>query len=336
MMKFKSNIFLILAGILFPFFTHAQFYYGLQQEFGKNRVQYQPFNWTYFGFDRYQVYSYEGGQEISRYVSKQMAKLLPEVEKKLDFQTDELLQVIVYNNQGDFRQSNLGLASEEQSNTGGVTKIVGTKMSVYFNGNHAELDKQIRAGIAEVLLNDMLYGGRTRDVIKNSTFLILPDWFRLGAISYISETWSVDMDNKVMDGIENDRYYNFNKLSGQEAILAGHSLWGYIAETYGESVIPNILYMAKVSRSVENAFMFVLGTNSRNLTYEWIDSYARRNLTADTTRTYPTNEPVLKKPKGGRNYYNAKIYPDSAQLVSASLALRRAMRGERRVVRGEW
>ena len=43
--------------------TYSQFYYGSQLEFGKNRLQYQSFNWTYFDFERFRVYLYEGGQE---------------------------------------------------------------------------------------------------------------------------------------------------------------------------------------------------------------------------------------------------------------------------------
>lgn len=306
---------IIASFLLLPVLCRAQFYYGLQQDFGKNRVQYQLFNWTYFGYDRYQVYLYEGGQEIAKYVAHQTEAHLKDIERRLDFETDEKIQVLVYNNQGDYRQSNLGLSAEENGNLGGVTKIVGSKLSVYFTGNHADLDKQIRAGIAEVLVNDMLYGGRTRDMVKNSTLLVVPDWFKNGLISYLSETWSIDLDNQVMDGIVNDRYYNFNKLSGQEATVAGHALWSYIADTYGEAVIPNILYMSKVSRNVESAFTFVIGSNVRNLTYEWMDAFARRNMGVDTTQYLPKTDPVLANPKSSRNYYQLKISPNGKKVA---------------------
>ncbi len=316
MRSFFRYIFLLL--FTFPFFAKAQFYYGLQQEFGKNRVQYQPFNWTYFGFERYQVYTYEGGQDIAKYVALHTESHLKEIEKRLDFQTDEKIQVLVFNNQGDYRQSNIGLSSDESGNLGGVTKIVGSKISVYFTGNHYELDKQIRAGIAEVLINDMMYGGRTRDMVKNSTLLVIPDWFKQGLISYLTESWNTDLDDQIMEGIEHDRYYSFNRLSGQEAIAAGHALWSYVADTYGESVIPNILYMSKVSRNIESAFIFVLGTSVSNLTYEWVDAFSRRNLGSDTTRYLPKGERILTKPKKHRNYYQPHLSPDGQQVIYAT------------------
>ncbi len=308
----------LLAAILLPTFFYGQFYYGLQQEFGKSRVQFQPFYWTYYGFDRYQVYLYEGCQDISKYVSYRTEYHLKDLEKKVDHQIDDKIQLLVYSTQGDFRQTNLGFTTDITGNTGGTTKIVGTKMSVFFNGNHAELDRQIRAGIAEILINDLLYGGRTRDVIRNSALLVLPDWFKDGLAAYLSEGWNTDLDNQINDGIANDRYFNFNSLSPKENAIAGQALWHYVAETYGESSIANIIYMVKVTRNIENAFLFVIGTNTQGLVYEWIDARLRNNLTTDTSRNLPATDPIVLRPKKFKDYYQLKISPDGNKVVYAT------------------
>jgi Tol biopolymer transport system component len=314
MMKF-CRVYFLLIGIFFSKYSSAQFYYGSQQEFGKNRIQYQPFEWTYFPYDRYQVYLYEGGQELAKYVAVSMKKNLEDIEKRLDFQSEEKIQVLVYNNFHDFIQSNLGLASEDQGNVGGVTKIAGTKMSVYFDGDHAHLDIQVRQGISEILVNQMLYGGKARDVVKNSTLLTVPDWFRNGLVAYYGETWSFDLDSRVLDAVENDRYLRFNRLTGEEAQMAGHAFWNYIAETYGEAVIPNILYMTKVGRSVENAFVFVLATSVNQLTNEWMESYMRRNLHTDSLQYLPSGNAVFKKVKAGTAFFNPHLNPDGTKLL---------------------
>lgn len=313
MRNFKNYI--LLLALVFPLAFKAQFYYGLQNEFGKSRVQYQPFYWTYYNFPRYQVYFYEGCRDIAKYVSYRMDYHLRDLEKKLDYQTDEKLQVLVYSTMGDFRQTNLGLSTDETSNTGGTTKIVGSKLSVYFNGNHADLDKQIRAGIAEVLVNEIMYGGRARDVIKNSTLLVVPDWFKYGLIAYLAGGWDTDVDNIVNDGIANDRYFKLNKLQPKEAVAVGRALWHYIADTYGESSISNILYMVKVSRSIDNAFLFVIGNNTEGLLYEWIDHLARNNMNRDTSQYFPKTPPVIKKPKTYRDYYQLKVSPDGKSII---------------------
>lgn len=299
--------------------TYAQFYYGSQLEFGKNRMQYQSFNWTYFDFERFRVYLYEGGQEIARYAAVSMNRQLPVMEKRLDFQLDDKVDVIVYNNQNDFKQSNIGLATEETGNIGGVTRIIGDKIFIYFNGSHADLDRQIRAALAELMIDQMMYGGRTRDIVRNSTLLTLPDWFKSGLVAYISEGWNSSIDNRVMDAIQNDRFLKFNRLTGKDATLAGHAMWYHIASEFGEAVIPNLLYMTKVSRNPNNAFVYVLGVSVQNMTVEFTDKFAKRYFDyRDSTRKNPLNESVLKKQKKTRHYYQLKVSPDGQKIIYAT------------------
>ena len=309
----------ILSIFLFVFLTkhlYPQFYYGSQLEFGKNRIQYQTFHWTYFDFERFRVYLYEGGQEIARYAATSVNKQLPIMEKRLDFQLDDKIEVIVYNNQNDFKQSNIGLSSEENGNIGGVTRIIGDKIFIYFTGSHAELDRQIRAAIAELMIDKMMYGGRTRDVVKNSTLLVLPDWFKNGLISYMAEGWTTSIDNKLMDAIQHDRIYKFNRLVGNDATIAGHALWYYVADTYGEAVIPSLLYMTKVSRTPNNAFIYVLGTSIESMTYEFVNIFSKRYAEfKDTTRKNPTTPSVLIKQKKSRHYYELKVSPDGQKII---------------------
>lgn len=318
----RRLLFLILIVISFSDFTKAQFYYGSQLEFGKNRIQYQTFNWTYFDFPRFRVYLYEGGQEIARYAATSVNRQLPVLEKRLDFQIEDKIDVIVYNNQNDFKQSNIGLASEEGGNIGGVTRIIGDKIFIYFSGSKIDLDRQIRAAISELMIDQMMYGGRTRDVVRNSTLLNLPDWFKNGLISYLSEGWNANIDNQLVDAIKNDRFNKFNQVTGKEATMAGHALWYYIADTYGEAVIPNLLYMTKVTRSPDNAFLYVLGTSTQNLVWDFTLAFSKRYTDyKDTTRKNPANENVIKKLKKNRHYYQLKLSPDGQKIIYATTQL---------------
>ena len=310
-------IFLFITKAVFP-----QFYYGSQLEFGKNRMQYQSFNWTYFDFERFRVYLYEGGQEIARYAATSVNRQLPVMEKRLDFQVDDKIDVIVYNNQNDFKQSNIGLAGEENGNIGGVTRIIGDKIFIYFTGSHSDLDKQIRAALAELMIDKMMYGGRTRDVVKNSTLLVLPDWFKNGLISYISEGWTTTIDNKVMDAIQNNRFYKFNQLTGNDATMAGHALWYYVSDTYGEAVIPSLLYMTKVSRNPNNAFIYVLGSSVENMTNDFTNIFGNRYFDfKDSERKNPASQSVLRKQKKSRHYYQLKVSPDGQKIIYATSEL---------------
>jgi hypothetical protein len=316
---FQNRFRFISLLLLFHLCGKSQFNYGHQMDFGKNRIQYQEFAWTYLDYDRFRVYSYQGGGEIAKYVSVVVNRELPILEKRIDHQVEDKINIIVYNNQEDFKQSNLGLSSEEQTNTGGVTKIIGDKISVFFNGSHAELDQQIRAALAELLINQYLYTGNAREMLRNSALLNLPEWYIQGLIKWLSEGWSSYHDNILYDAIKNDHFSNFNKLTGKQAANAGHALWYYIADTHGETLIPSLLFMTRVNRSPESAFMWVLGTNQSNLIYDMIDSQNRRLFTyKDSLRTSPiNNNSVLKRYKSFKHYYQLKISPDGSRVVYA-------------------
>ena len=300
--------------------SQAQFYRGSLVDFGKNRIQYnEPRYWTYYSYERYSIYYYEGGKEIANYVSRSAKKNIEDIERLLDVTMDKKIQFIVYNKESDFEQSNIGYSSEEQYNIGGVTRIVGTKVILYFEGDHKKLEQQIRAGIAEVMINQMMYGGDMRDMVKNSTLLIFPDWYVKGLISYISMGWNTDIDNRMRDGIKSNKYNKFNRLTGADALYAGHSIWNYIAEVYGESVIPNVLYMTKVSRSVESAFLFVLGTSTKTLNSDWLYFYENRYSDMDKNFGKLNDTTLLlRKPKASRVYNQFKISPDGKHAIYAT------------------
>lgn len=305
----RSPLFILLL-CLFAFKSNAQFYTGSQMDFGKNRVKYENFFWTYYIYDRYDVYFYEEGKDLANYVSKSAKTQMESVERLFDYSFDGRIQFICYNKQSDFKQSNIGLSTEEQYNTGGVTRIAGSKIILYYEGDHAKLDAQIRAGLAEVLIDQMMYGGNVREMLKNNTLLSLPEWYTKGLIDYVANDWNSDIDNRVKDGILSGKYKNINRLEGVDAVYGGHALWKHIADNYGEAVISNLLYMTKVSRNIDNSALFVLGISIKNLWNECNETYQKKYNDPDVTKTLPEQKPLIAKPKATRVYGNMKISPD--------------------------
>lgn len=301
----------------------AQFYNGSYQEFGKNRVQYDDFFWTYYKFESFSIYFYKGGKNTAVYTARSAKKILEDLEKKFDFYLNEedRISFIIYNKLEHFHQSNIGLESGSDNDIGGVTRISGTKVFLYFNGSHKDLERQIKAGLSEIIINQMMYGETWRDVVKNSALLSLPEWYVVGLVSYFSDPWNVEIDNKVKDGIISGRYEKFNRLNGEEAKYAGHAMWNYIAETYGSNVIPNILYMTRVSRNIESGFLFVLGSSLKTITSESIEFYRKKYEAEDETRSAPSGDLLPIKTKRSRAYQQFKLSPDGKYAAFASTEL---------------
>ncbi len=313
----KILLFFLLAGIV-PSQVLAQFYQGSQNEFGKNRVQYREFLWQQYRFEEYDTYFYEGGQQLATFVSKIARQSIFEIEETFDYSMSDKIQFIVYNTHSDFKQSNVGITGDDQFNIGGVTRIVGSKVFVYFNGDYIEFAQQVKDGLARVLVNQMLYGGNWRQVIKNSTLLNLPEWYIEGLIIYSSGNYPRNIDSRIRHGIMSGSYDNFNRLEGQDAHIAGYALWNYVAETYGENVLPNILYMSKVSRNVESGFLFVLGKSLETITKEFVAYYRGEFAVRDVQKAPIELVELPIKTKKKRIYTQFEISPDgmSAAYVS--------------------
>ncbi len=300
-----------LLNLFFSADTQAQFYNGLQMEFGKNRIQHTEFLWQSMKFEKFDTYFYLGGKELAVFTAQVAQKNMEELEKLFDYTIDEKIQFIVYNKLSDFRQSNIGIGVSDQFNIGGQTHLVGSKVIIYNEGDHKKLEQQIRAGIADVLMSQIMYGGNWKEKLRNSTLLNLPDWYVKGLIQFVAEDWNPEIDNRTRDGISTGKYRKFNRLEGMEAIYAGHSLWNYVAQTYGKSVLPNILYMTSVSRNMESGFYFVLGVTLKNLFRDYQNYYLGRYSLTERSTLSPAKEfSGVKRPKQLKTITQFKISPD--------------------------
>jgi len=264
--------------LLIPAGLFAQFYNGSNMTFGKNRVQYNNSIWSSYKFEAFDTYFYLNGKELALYTAWYTDKQLPVLERKLETVLDDKIQFIIFNNLNDLKQSNIGLSGDQQYNTGGITHILGNKVVLYGDGDHRNLERQIRAGIADILINQLMFGGSIGSQIRNAALFTLPDWYRNGLISYLSEDWNTGTDNRLRDGLLSGRFKKINRLEGEDAIIAGHSLWRFIEIRYGPSAITNILHLTQLTRNVQNGFLYVTGLTFKQLTNEWyqyyFDSYA--------------------------------------------------------------
>ena len=315
-MRSIVRIGLLLLLMLSSAAASAQFYNGMQMNFGKNRLQYNNRYWKYYRFDRFDVYSYENGTDLSLYVADFVEKELALIERFFDYDIERRIIFLTYNKLSDFRQSNIGLVSEaEEYNIGGTTNIIQNKVFLYFNGDHMHFERQIRAAIAEVLVSEMMYGTGLRDNLTSSTMINLPEWYLKGLISFVSNPWDYELENRVKDGIVSGKYKKFVNLQDDDARYAGHSFWKYVADLYGVSIIPQILYITKINKNAESGFHYVLGSKLKDLSIDWTAYYLGLYTTTEDNAGLPEQGKILEKPHKRRVYQNIKISPDGRMVA---------------------
>jgi hypothetical protein len=277
-------------------------------KFGKNRVQFDEFEWFYFRFQKFDTYFYAGSNDVALKTATIANKVLLETETFFEHQLNQRIVFVIYQNLSDFRQSNIGLdTGDEQYNIGGVTKIVDNIAFLYVEGDVSSLEQQIKSAIANTILNEMLYGSELSSKVANSTLINNPDWYLQGLLRFTSMEWNSDIDNQTRNAVNSGKFDNFNQLTGEDAAVAGHAIWNYIAKTYGPQVIPNIVYLTRVTKNPESGFLYVLGISLAMLQKDMTDFYKIQYQSFSYNSQEPDGVPLSKKTKKNISYYQVQF-----------------------------
>lgn len=239
----------LLLALLLPSVLFAQVN---TVEFGKNRVQYRKFKWQYYQTTNFNTYFYENGKTIANYVAQIAESELPALEQFVEYGLQRRANIVIYNHFDELQQSNIGLSLDWQT-TGGITKLVNNKMVIYFDGDHSKLRKQIRQGIARILVDNILFGDDLGEFATNQALLDLPKWLVDGYVDYVAEEWSPEYDNELKLALLSGDYKNFYALAYDKPLLAGHAFWYYLAEKYKKENVTYFLYLSRVYRNLNSA-----------------------------------------------------------------------------------
>ncbi len=314
-MKIAKSLIIIFIGFTLYSEAGAQFYNGHQMPFGKNKVQHYDYYWSFYRFDDFDCYFNEFGQELAQFTADFALKKLNEIEEYFDYTLEKRLIFIIFNKMAEFRQSNIGLVTfdEDTYNTGGFSRIIKNKVMVYYEGDHVDFQKQIAASIAEAMVNEMLYSADMKDRISSSSVIQTPDWFLKGLVNYVAFGWDFDLDNRLRDGLSTGKYSKINQLEYDDAIYAGQSFWRFIGREYGDAIIPNIIYLTKIYKNIDDGFLYVTGKKLKELIREWRDFYARE-FEGDRGRP-DNNGNVIRKSRREQMFQQVRVSPDGAYIA---------------------
>ena len=275
----------------------GQFTDGINVEFGKNRVQYRTFEWQYFEQGLFEVYHY---REVDQ-IAGQVARILEDEAKDLGTVFGRTLegpiQVLVFKSQEEFRQSNVGIMTSQDSETniGGTARLVGSKMFLYGTGDRLRLERDVREGLARILFNQAMYDSQWTESLRSGNLVQVPEWMSEGAARYAARGLDAESENRILDACQTGAFQRLDQSAGLEAAVLGQAVWAYVADIYGTPTMANVLYMTRITRSVESGFRLATGFYLDDLAAE-VRAYHLRHAPRD----YEGVLPPLDSPKARR------------------------------------
>ena len=302
-------------------------------EYGKNRLQFKKFKWQYYQTQNFNTYFSQNGQELAKYVAQVAEKELPSIENFTEYSLQRRANIVIYNSFDDMKQSNIGMGIDWQ-NTGGVTKLVNNKMLVYFNGDHNDLRKQIREGLARILTENVLFGDDLGEFAGNQALLDLPVWLTDGYIAYAAQNWSVALDDDLKNELLSGRYRNFYQLAFDRPLLAGHAFWYYIEEKYKKENTTYLLYLARVYKNLNKACLQIAKKKFKDVLADFMD-YQGTRYDNDIARrkNYPKGTEITSVTVGKRtDYFHFNVNPNKR---NGSFAVVQYKKGQYKLILNE-
>ena len=254
--------------------------------YGQNRIQYRKFDWKFYNATNFKIYHYDrSGKELARFVAEQAERDLAAIEKSAGNLFPDKLSIILYNSFDDFDQTNIGLNSELQmqnNNPAGTVSIVGDKLTIYFTGNHADLKRQLRQGMSQVVMEHLMFGDNFKEIVRNAILLDLPKWVTAGYVDYIVDGWTPQDENDWKNIIFSNRKVYFNEIANEHPKLAGKAFWKYIGTKYGDNQVRNFLYNIQLKGSANKAAKVTLN-EKLNTTFKSVIEFYKDKYTQEET-----------------------------------------------------
>jgi Tol biopolymer transport system component len=253
--------------ILFLLLMYANNY---AQYFGRNKVQYNNFNFQVLHTQHFDIYYYP----IEKEAVYNAALMLERWDKRHSevFGVNPLKHqpVIIYANEADFQQSNVieGLIPQ---GTGGVTEGLENRIIVYLTGINKDDDHVLGHELVHAFQYNIIKS-QPHGMEAASRF---PLWIMEGMAEYLSLGREDELTSMWMrDAVLNNDVPTIHEVETNSKYFPyryGQAIFAYIGGKYGDKMVPtlfsNALYMG-----MDDAVKSLLGITVDSLSKDWQQS----------------------------------------------------------------
>lgn len=250
------------------------------QYFGKNKVQYEDFDWKIIKTEHFEVFYYPSEKEAALDAARMAERSYARLSRVLGYDMVRPIPLILYASHSDFQQTNISTSLISEG-TGGLTEFLKRRVVLPFTGSYHDLEHVLTHEMVHAFQVEILFGS-SGSVLANTLGFSPPLWFMEGMAEYLStegvdrhtEMWLRDaalqgylIPIEILSRVGDIRVYRF-----------GQSIFQFLGEKYGDEKIGEILRAAPRVGGVNQAFQSVLGISLKKFSEEWLEEVRRTYL----------------------------------------------------------
>lgn len=254
------------------------------QYFGRNKVQYENFEFRVFQTEHFEIYYYPEAEEAVQDAARMAERWYERHSRTFLNAFNGRKALIFYANDADFQQTNV-ISGSIGEGTGGVTEGLKQRVIMPLTGSYAETD--------HVLGHELVHSFQYDIALEKEDTLgfnlgLLPLWMIEGTAEYLSlgrqdahtAMWLRDaaLRDDLPTTTQLTRDYRYFPYRYGQAYMA------YIGGKYGDAALASLYrYAGRVG--VDSAFVYALGITADSLSQEWIQSIKDTYLPFTEDRT---------------------------------------------------
>jgi Tol biopolymer transport system component len=262
------------------------------QYFGRNKVQYETFEFQVLQTEHFDIYYYPEMRDAALMAGRMAERWYSRLSRLLGHELGSRQPLIMYANHPHFEQTN-ALSGELGESTGGVTEVFKRRMVLPFASGLKDTDHVLGHELVHAFQFDITGQGGSVQTGQIPGALRLPLWFIEGMAEYLTlgpddphtAMWMRDQSRRTLPTIPQlgDPYRWFPYRYGQ-------AVWAYLAGRYGDEIVGRLLQTAGRSNDPELAMARILGANLLELSEQWhkavTETYAPLVEATDPPSTY--------------------------------------------------
>ena len=254
----------LLIVFLTPQIISAQFYF-----FGRNKVQYEKFNWKVLKTEHFNIYYYDDFTEIAEIGAKYAEEAFESHKVRFNHFITNKIPLIFYNTHTHFQQTNISPGFIPEG-IGGFFEFMKGRVVIPYLGNLAQFKHVIRHELVHVFMTNKIYNELNDHRIN--TDQMPPLWFVEGLAEYWSSDWDTQSEMVMRDAVLNGNFIpltDLEYLSGYLMYKEGQKFLEFVGKNYGEDKILSILENFWRFNKFTDLLEFVTGEKINDLDNKW-------------------------------------------------------------------
>jgi hypothetical protein len=303
------------AGALAPA-LHAQWY-------GRNKVQYQRFEFKIMKTRHFDVYFYLQDEQTVKLASLMAERWYSRLSRMFNHELKGRQPLILYGSSPEFQQTTV-ISELLGEGTGGVTESFKRRIILPYGASLTETDHVIGHELVHAFQYDLMAQGHSDAARGNEGGLRIPLWFIEGMAEYLS-IGPVDTNTSMWmrDAVRRKELPQISKLDNSYKYFPyrwGMAVWAYITGRWGDEVIGKMMKAVGRAGDYEVILESTLGIKLKQLSADWHkamqDAYAP--LADKTVALDKVGKPLFRGVESNPYNIAPSISPDGRSIVFLS------------------